>query len=230
MKEDRIEEYLETILYLINKNKAPARTKQIADELEVSAPSVTEMVQKLSGEGLVRYTPYHGVELTETGAIQASGIKRKHQVLEKFLADVLDIDTKVAHMEACELEHAVSDMVLERICAFMGHPDLCPDGNPIDEGQCCATAIEQYPVLSDMQEGSSGTVIMMRLPPDAKDRLTSIGLIVGQDVTVKRKQKHGSISILTRGTEIALGNEIASKIFVMPKKLKHRRMRGRGKH
>ena len=60
MQSERIEEYLETILYLINKNKGPAKTKQIADELKVSPPSVTEMVQKLSAEGLVKYTPYYG--------------------------------------------------------------------------------------------------------------------------------------------------------------------------
>ena len=129
MQAERIEEYLETILYLIKKNNAPAKTKQIADELKVSPPSVTEMVQKLSNEGFVKYKPYYGVEFTEKGALEAARIKRKHQVLEKFLVDVLDVDTKIAHSEACELEHAVSDRILERICTYIGHPNLCPDGN-----------------------------------------------------------------------------------------------------
>lgn len=230
MQSERIEEYLETILYLINKNKGPAKTKQIADELKVSPPSVTEMVQKLSDENLVKYTPYYGVELTEAGAIQASKIRRKHQVLEKFLADVLGVDKRDAHKEACELEHAVSDTVLEQVCAFMGHPDICPDGNPIGQGECCATVEEQYPVLSEMQEGSSGTVAMMKVSPADKDRLTSLGLTVGEGLLVKRKQKGGSISVLTRGTEIALGNETASKIFVKPQRMIRGRVRRRGRH
>ncbi|MDO9516626.1 MAG: metal-dependent transcriptional regulator [Methanosarcinaceae archaeon] len=227
MQAERIEEYLETILYLIKKNKAPAKTKQIADELNISPPSVTEMVQKLSNEGLVEYTPYYGVEFTEKGAQEAARIKRKHQVLEKFLVDVLDVDTKVAHSEACELEHAVSDMVLERICAYIGHPDHCPDGNPIDEGECCVTPKEQHVLLSDMKEGEHGIVSMMTLPSETKERLTSLGLIVGEEVTIKRKQKQGSISILTLGTEIALGNDIARKIYVNPG-MEHTRLRRRG--
>ena len=226
MQQDRIEEYLETILYLIKKNNAPAKTKQIADELNVSPPSVTEMVQKLSNEGFVEYTPYYGVEFTEKGAIEAARIKRRHQVLEKFLVDVLDVDTKVAHSEACELEHAVSDMVLERICAYIGHPDHCPDGNPIDEGECCIESKEHHVLLSDMKEGDHGVVSMMTLPSETKERLTSLGLIVGEEVSIKRKQKQGSISILTLGTEIALGNDIASKIHVNPD-MKHKRLRRR---
>ncbi len=228
MQAERIEEYLETILYLIKKNNAPAKTKQIADELKVSPPSVTEMVQKLSNEGFVKYKPYYGVEFTEKGALEAARIKRKHQVLEKFLVDVLDVDTKVAHSEACELEHSVSDMVLERICTYIGHPNLCPDGNPIDEGECCVTSKEKHILLSEMKEGERGIVNMMTLPSDTKERLTSLGLIVGEEVTIKRKQKQGSISILTLGTEIALGNDIASKIYVNPDGIKHRRLRRRG--
>jgi len=228
MQAERIEEYLETILYLIKKNNAPAKTKQIADELNVSQPSVTEMVQKLSDKGFVEYKPYYGVEFTEKGALEAARIKRKHQVLEKFLVDVLDVDTKVAHSEACELEHAVSDRILERICAYIGHPNLCPDGNPIDEGECCVTSKENHILLSEMKEGERGIVNMMTLPSDTKERLTSLGLIVGEEVTIKRKQKQGSISILTLGTEIALGNDIASKIYVNPDGIKHRRLRRRG--
>ena len=228
MQAERIEEYLETILYLIKKNNAPAKTKQIADELNVSPPSVTEMVQKLSNEGFVEYKPYYGVEFTEKGALEAARIKRKHQVLEKFLVDVLDVDTKVAHSEACELEHAVSDRILERICTYIGHPNLCPDGNPIDEGECCVTSKENHILLSEMKEGERGIVNMMTLPSDTKERLTSLGLIVGEEVTIKRKQKQGSISILTLGTEIALGNDIASKIYVNPDGIKHRRLRRRG--
>ncbi|WP_269848333.1 iron dependent repressor, metal binding and dimerization domain protein [Methanosarcina horonobensis] len=66
--------------------------------------------------------------MTEKGTEEAVRIKRKHQVLETFLADVLDFDRKEAHREACELEHAVSDSVLERLYDFLGNPEYCLTG------------------------------------------------------------------------------------------------------
>ena len=171
MHTDRFEEYLETILYLIRKNQGPAKTKQISEELNVSPPSVTEMVKKLNSSGLVEYTPYQGVELTEKGADEALKIKRKHQVLETFLVEVLNFDRKQAHKEACELEHAVSDAVLEKIYDFLGNPEYCPDGNPINLDKNNIKKEESFIPLDEMEEGSSGRVARVTLPRETKERL-----------------------------------------------------------
>src|SRR5690606_1626804 len=211
------EEYLETILYLIRKNKGPAKTKQISEELNVSPPSVTEMIKKLYSSGLVEYTPYQGVELTEKGTDKAIKIKRKHQVLETFLVDVLDFDRKEAHKEACELEHAVSDAVLERLYEFLGSPEYCPDGNPINLDKNNITQDEKFIPLDEMEEGSSGKVARVTLPRETKERLISLGILTGEDIEVRRKQKQGCISVMAVGSEIALGRDIAKKIFVSPK-------------
>ena len=217
MHTDRFEEYLETILYLIRKNQGPAKTKQISEELNVSPPSVTEMIKKLYSSGLVEYTPYQGVELTEKGTDQAIRIKRKHQVLETFLADVLDFDRKEAHKEACELEHAVSDAVLERLYEFLGSPEYCPDGNPINIDKNNIRREEKFIPLDEMEEGSSGKVARVTLPRETKERLTSLGILTGEDIEVRRKQKQGCISVIAVGSEIALGRDIAKKIFITPK-------------
>jgi DtxR family Mn-dependent transcriptional regulator len=217
MHTERFEEYLETILYLIRKNQGPAKTKQISEELNVSPPSVTEMIKKLNSSGLVEYTPYQGVELTEKGTDQAVRIKRKHQVLETFLADVLDFDRKEAHKEACELEHAVSDAVLERLYEFLGSPEYCPDGNPINIDKNNISREEKFIPLDEMEEGSSGKVTRVTLPRETKERLTSLGILTGEDIEVKRKQKQGCISVIAFGSEIALGRDIAKKIFITPK-------------
>ncbi|AKB38622.1 Iron-dependent repressor IdeR/DtxR [Methanosarcina siciliae C2J] len=217
MHTDRIEEYLETILYLITKNHGPAKTKQIAEELNVSSPSVTEMIKKLHSMGFVEYKPYQGVELTEKGAEEAIRIKRKHQVLETFLAEVLDFDRKEAHREACELEHAVSDSVLERLYDFLGNPEYCPDGHPINIDKCNLQREEKFIPLDEMKEGSSGTVARVTLPRETKERLTSLGILTGEDIEVRRKQKQGCISVMAVGSEIALGRDIAKKIFITPK-------------
>ena len=217
MHTDRLEEYLETILYLITKNQSPAKTKQIAEELNVSSPSVTEMIKKLHSMGLVEYQPYQGVELTDKGAEEAIRIKRKHQVLETFLAEVLDFDRKEAHREACELEHAVSDSVLERLYDFLGNPEYCPDGHPININKSNLRREEGFIPLDEMKEGSSGTIARVTLPRETKERLTSLGILTGEDIEVRRKQKQGCISVMAVGSEIALGRDVAKKIFITPK-------------
>ena len=217
MHTDRFEEYLETILYLIRKNQGPAKTKQISEELNVSPPSVTEMVKKLNSSGLVEYTPYQGVELTVKGTEQAIKIKRKHQVLETFLVDVLDFDRKEAHKEACELEHAVSDAVLEKIYELLGCPEYCPDGHPINIDKSNIQREEVFIPLDEMEEGSSGKVARVTLPRETRERLNSLGILTGEDIEVKRKQKQGCISVMAVGSEIALGRDIAKKIFIIPK-------------
>ncbi|MEA1985112.1 MAG: metal-dependent transcriptional regulator [Euryarchaeota archaeon] len=230
MYTDRIEEYLETIQYLTNKNQAPAKNKDLAEELGLAPASVTEMLQKLSEEGLITYTPYQGVELTEMGVMQSDKIQRKHRILEKFFVEVLHMDREIASKEACILEHHISELVLESICTFMNDSGMCehlPSTEPLIE---CPTLMEEYVPISCMNEGDDGTVAMVTLPHMTKERLASLGMIAGAPVTVKRKQKQGSISVLLRGAEVALGNEIASKIFVSPGIPAGRRQRSRGSH
>ncbi len=219
MPNERFEEYLETILYITKKNGGLARTSQIAEELNLSAPSVTEMVQKLSASGYIEYTPYHGVTLTDKGYTEALRIKRRHQLLETFLVDVLGEDPDIAHKEACKMEHSISESTLDKMCAFMGHPDICPDGNPIGHGECCPTepqgaSYRDYIPLSELNEGERGTIKVISLTREIKDRLSAIGLIPDQEIQVKRKLGKGTLSITTMGTEVAIGKDIAQKIMV----------------
>lgn len=219
MANERIEEYLETILYLQKKNKGPARTNQIAEELKLSAPSVTEMVRKLSETGYIEYTPYYGVVLTSKGCSEALRIKRRHQLLETFLVDILNVDPELAHKEACEMEHSISDSTLEKMCALMGHPNICPDGNPIGQGECCPAdrknvTYRDYTPLSELKEGDSAVVKVISLTREIKERLSAIGLIPDQRIRVKRKLGKGTLSIIAMGTEVAVGNDIACKILV----------------
>lgn|GEM_PF-42473 len=216
MYAERVEEYLETILYLIMKNQGPAKTTQIAEELNVSPPSVTEMIKKLSAQGLVEYIPYKGVEFTYEGAKQALKLKRKQQVLETFLTEILDFDRKAAHNEACELEHAVSDTVLEKLYEYLGKPDYCPDGNPINLDRCSIGPEISLVPLDEMKEGASGTIFRVALSKETKKRLNSLGLLPGEKLEIKRKQKQGSISVNVVGSEVALGKEVAKRIFVNP--------------
>ncbi|WP_256621293.1 metal-dependent transcriptional regulator [Methanolobus chelungpuianus] len=137
MHPERTDQYLETIFLLIRRNNAPARTTQIAAEMGVSPPSVTEMIQRLSEAGLVDYKPYYGVELTEPGEAQAKRIRHSNRVLRRFLTTVLGIEPETARKEANILQHNTSETVLEHICQYMRHREFCPKcEHPIGSG-CC---------------------------------------------------------------------------------------------
>jgi DtxR family Mn-dependent transcriptional regulator len=228
MHTERTEEYLETIQGLINRTSSPAKNKDIAKELDLAPATVTEMIQRLSDEGLVTHAPYRGIELTESGMIQANNLQRKHLVLKNFFTRVLDISEKVADQEACALEHVMSDVVLERMCSYLAEKGLC-DISETSLPSKCSLSREHYIPLVEMNEKARGKVVMVALPKETKDRLTSLGMVAGEDIEIKRKQKQGCISIITKGTEIALGNEVAEKIFVKPAENDHRQRR-RGNH
>jgi len=93
---ESVEEYLEAI-YKINEEGRPAKNSELTKNLKVSPPSVTQMVQKLSDEGLVVYEPYKGIYLTGKGASLAQKVVRRHRLLEVFLHDVLKLPREKVH-------------------------------------------------------------------------------------------------------------------------------------
>ena len=124
------ENYLIAIQTLHDENVRciPAR---IAERMAVSAPTVTEALKRMSRDGLAEYATGQEVTLTDNGRELALRLMRRHRMVERWLTDVLGLDWATAHEEAHELEHAVSDLVAERLWQSMGRPDACPHGNPI---------------------------------------------------------------------------------------------------
>lgn len=103
---ENMEEYLETI-YRLQLKVGQARTGEIAQQLGLSPPSVTEMAQKLQELGYVTYKPYHGVELTDKGRTHAYHLLRRHRVVQSFLVQVLGMDKAEAHEWGCKMEHVI---------------------------------------------------------------------------------------------------------------------------
>ncbi|HIH70361.1 metal-dependent transcriptional regulator [Methermicoccus shengliensis] len=159
LDEYKLQEYLETILYLSRKEGSPVKTSSIATEMGVSQPSVTEMLQRLSSKGLIEYTPYHGVSLTPEGHREANLVRRKHQVLECFLVRVLGYSPADAHEESCLLEHSLSERLLDSLCVMLGHPAICPDGNPIPKCKEHSTELGSAILLSELKVGERGRVV-----------------------------------------------------------------------
>ncbi|WP_297421004.1 metal-dependent transcriptional regulator [Thermococcus sp.] len=122
----REEEYLET-MYLLHKNKGVIRVKDIAKVMHVKPPSVVDALKKLAEKGLVEYEKYDRILLTEEGRRIAEGIYSKHVLLTQFFVDILGIPPEVAEQDACQFEHYVHEVTVERIKEFAAFiQEQCP--------------------------------------------------------------------------------------------------------
>ncbi len=129
-----MEDYLEAIAKL-REEKTEVRVTQISTRLGVKKPSVTAALHKLSGDGLVRHQRYGDVELTGRGRTIAEEVMRRHEVLYRFLSEILGVDVEPAQEDACKLEHSLSPTSLERLAAFVEFVLTCPRGEPIWQRQ-----------------------------------------------------------------------------------------------
>ena len=120
-----LEDYLEAILFIVRKGQV-ARVRDIAHMLNVGMPSVTTALKHLAQRGLVNYEAYQLATLTDQGRSVAEGVSRRHYLLRRFLTDVLKMDGQAADVNACRMEHAVDELVLERLEDFMDFIRNCP--------------------------------------------------------------------------------------------------------
>ncbi len=127
---EAVEDALKAIFKLSGRRE-PATTTALAEVLQVTAPTVSTMLKRLQAHGLIGRDAQHAAELTAHGAEHARAVVRRHRLLETFLVRVLDVPWDEVHAEAEVLEHAVSDRLLDRIDALLGHPAADPHGDPI---------------------------------------------------------------------------------------------------
>lgn len=132
MASSTVEDYIKHI-YLVAEESGNEEVSmgRVAEALGVVPGTATTMVKALSDAGLVNYAPRVGVSLTSPGRKLALHVLRRHRLIEQFLVEVLDFDWSEVHEEAEQLEHVVSDLLLERIDKYLGHPTEDPHGDPI---------------------------------------------------------------------------------------------------
>jgi len=126
-----MEDYLEVIATL-SKESNVTRVKDIAHLMKVKTPSVTSALSFLSEAGLVVHERYGYVKLTPEGKKTAQGVQNRHNILIKFLTDILKINHSVASEDACKMEHSVSPQTLEKLTKFIEFVETCPDGERPD--------------------------------------------------------------------------------------------------
>ena len=157
------EEYLQ-IIYWLQEAGLPITGANIARAMQVSAPTVHEMIGRLEADGYVTRGADKALAFTDSGQEHAAGIVRRHRLIERFLTDVFDIPWDQVHEEAERLEHWMSPMVEERMLRAIGDSKTCPHGHPIFEGER-----EEGVPLADVEEGAS--VRILRFENEAEDLL-----------------------------------------------------------
>jgi len=142
-----VQDYIKTI-YALQRQQRPVANSALRTRLNISAAAVTDMIQTLEKLSLVRYEPYHGVELTAAGERVALEVIRHHRLIELYLHQALDVPWDEVHAEAEQLEHALSARLVDRIAARLGEPQFDPHGAPIKAvKRCCSHPLARRCIL-----------------------------------------------------------------------------------
>lgn len=215
-----VENYLKHVLLLSEGSDDLVSMGALAGALAVVPGTATTMVKALADEGLLEHQPRYGVRLTTEGRRLALNVLRKHRLVETFLVNVLKMDWTKVHAEAEQLEHAISDEVLDRLDALLGHPQSDPHGDPIPSRQGKLSS-QVYATLATCVTGRP--LRIMRVTEQSAEFLHFVeqnGLQPGTPVQVVDRNLTAGLVTLRRetGKPISLSVVAAGKILVEPEK------------
>lgn len=211
-----VEDYIKAIYILETDSEGGVSTTKIAEALEISSASVTNMIKKLAKMGLVRYESYYGTELTESGNKIALEIIRHHRLLELYLKEVMGYSWDEVHDEAEKLEHHISERFEDTIAELLNHPTHDPHGDPIPSKDGVMPEIANEP-LTDAEIGEK--LMLGRVAnqdPELLRYLEEIGLIPGIVFEVIKKAPFkGPVTVKVDGKEIVVGYEVAVNLYTI---------------
>jgi DtxR family Mn-dependent transcriptional regulator len=211
-----VENYAKAIYQLAQASEDGAvATGQIATALGVLPGTVTSMLKTLDESNLATYTPYEGVRLTPSGRALALRVLRRHRLIEQFLSETLNLTWDEVHEEAEHMEHAVSDSLIDRIDAYLGHPPTDPHGDPIPTAEGTMAAAADRP-LDDCAAGDRFEIArVVDQSPEFLRRLSQIGLAIGtQGSLVANDASHNSLTIRLGEQDKTLTRNVAAKVMV----------------
>jgi DtxR family Mn-dependent transcriptional regulator len=211
-----VENYVKAIYQLAHDaDDGAVATGQISAALGVLPGTVTSMLKTLDESNLATYTPYEGVRLTPSGRALALRVLRRHRLIEQFLSQTLNLSWDEVHEEAEHMEHAVSDSLVDRIDAYLGHPTTDPHGDPIPraDGTVAAAADRS---LAECAVGDRFRVArVVDQSSDFLRYLSQAGLQIGaQGSLVASDAAREQITVRLGSAEKTLSREAAAKLMV----------------
>lgn len=189
---------------------------RLAAAMTVTPGTATTMIKALAEANLVNYEPRSGVRLTRAGEQLALHVLRRHRLVELFLVKMLGLDWSEVHEEAEHLEHAVSDKVLERMDALLGHPSVDPHGDPIPTSKGKVSS----PKLQSLAECELNRPVRISRITDQEPAFLQFlhknGLTPGVSLTVDAREAHADSVVLKPAdrSPVSLGTAAAAKIMV----------------
>lgn len=211
-----IENYLKTIYQICASQEGRlAATGKVAEALGVAPGTVTSMLKTLSDSGLAEYRPYEGVTLTESGRALALRVLRRHRLIELFLSTTLELTWDEVHDEAENMEHAVSDYLVDRIDKYLGYPAADPHGDPIPKADGTVSSTGGR-TLADWDGAARFRLVrVLDQSPEFLRYLSEVGLPLGAEGQVcTSRSAAGIISVDVGAGEITLALDAARKLVV----------------
>ncbi len=209
------ENYLKVIYHLSLVSPKGINTNAIAGMLNTKASSVTDMMKKLSDKELVTYQKYQGVTLTEKGFHSAKMIVRKHRLWEVFLVDKLNFSWDEVHEIAEELEHIKSEVLINKLDAFLDFPTFDPHGDPIPNADGEIMKINKL-LLSDSELNKEYQCVGVKDSSSSfLQYLDKQKIALGSKITVKEKESFDdTLLVEIDSREMTLSNKIANNLYV----------------
>lgn len=211
-----VENYVKTI-YLLSQQGGVVEvaTGHIAAALGVLPGTVTSMLKTLDESNLATYTPYEGVRLTAAGRALALRVLRRHRLIEQFLSQTLNLTWDEVHEEAEHMEHAVSDALVDRIDAYLGHPTTDPHGDPIPQADGTIAAASDRSLAECLPGERFRVARVTDQSPEFLRYLSQAGIEIGSEGSlVASEAPRESVTIRLAGKDRELSRDVADKLMV----------------
>ena len=212
------ENYLKAILTISLRENSRVNTNAIANEINTSAASVSDMLRKLQDKKLINYEKYRGVKLSKKGSILAISIIRKHRLWETFLVKKLNFNWGEVHEVAEQLEHIKSEDLINKLDKFLNYPKFDPHGEPIPSKDGAIPNRDTIP-LNKLNSGDIGLVMGVNLDEkEFLDYLTKLNIRIGTKIEIKDKIDFDqSLNIRIENTNYHISYEVAKHLLIKTK-------------
>jgi len=213
---DTTEEYLEAILEIEEEGTTPIRAR-LVERLGLSAPAVSETVNRLVEHGYAELLDDRSLRLTPKGRAVATSIVRRHRLAERLLLDVIGLEWEKVHKEAARWEHAISADVEEKLVLLLGDPATCPHGNPIPGSAHPADTT----TTTALSQSAPGPVVVRRISEKVEIDDDAIAFLAGAELTpgssaVVVGVERDGVQVKSDAGERLVPKQLAQLVYVVP--------------
>ncbi len=214
-----VEDYLK-VIYVLETEGSGATTNNIAEMMEVSSASVTNMLKRLAGLNLVEHISYKGAKLTDAGRKIALEILRHHRLLELYLKEVMGYSWDEVHEEAEKLEHHISEQFEDKIAELLNHPTHDPHGDPIPTKDGVMPEMASLPLAEADVDQKYIIGRVKDQDPELLRYLEKIGVIPGVKIKILDKAPfNGPVQVLLEDEMKTIGFNIAEQVYLVEENL-----------